>query len=391
RSSGRPRVWITPWTPPRESRTMLRQDVEMLGAAQPCVIAAAEPVAVQVPRFAIPDLRGVTFDAYNCARFYSRSASQWRYTVWSATPDVTPAQLANTSTDYPDHIRQRYLSLPVRTMSVAKGVSERIVGEAQHPYDKARAIHHFLAENYTYTTNAPYIPPHRDAVVEFLTSERRGACDLFASAFVVLARAQGIPSRIATGFATGVYSQRARGFVVRESDAHAWAEIYFPEYGWVPFDPTVGASRDPRSLLVLLKIGAYGRFVVAALKRVAPFLLGGLLLAWVATSLFGLNFASVRRRLRPRTPSEALTAAYLKACRDFARRRCPRDDATAPGEFLAEVSQRFRKDRPAAVSGLQRLTDVFVRARYGSRPPGPEDVREAERALRRIHLALHGR
>jgi transglutaminase-like putative cysteine protease len=375
-----------------QARTDLVQRVQFLGVVSSLVIAAAEPEAVRFPPTAAWDTLGVAFDAYNCGHFSTGHAmGDSAYTVWSRVSDATPEQLASAPTDYPQAIRERYLSLPLSTEANVKRISDRIVGTSTNPYAKAKAIERFLRANYTYTTEGPYIPATRDAVVEFLTSDRRGACDLFASAFVVLARAQGVPARIATGYATGEYSPEHRGFVVRENDAHAWAEVYLPSYGWIAFDPTAGASREPRSLLVLLKIGAYGRFVSAALKRSAPLILGGLLLVWVATSVLGLNLRRAVRRLRRRTPTDALADTYVSACAMFGRRGCPRLQWLAPGEFLQEASARMGKDRPLAVSSLRQLTEVFVRARYGPGPPSTDDLREARGALRRIHLGLRRR
>jgi transglutaminase-like putative cysteine protease len=386
--------WETWWRGHPRARTDLLQDVELLNGSGYLLIAAAEPEAVRFPPTVAWALADVRFDAYNCGHFAPFLAAPThidRYTVWSRVSDATPEQLANASTDYPQRLRERYVSLPLRTEANVKRISDHIVGANTNPYAKARAIEGFLRANYMYTTEGPYIPASRDAVVEFLTSDRRGACDLFASAFVVLARAQGIPARIATGYATGEYSREYGAFVVRESDAHAWAEVYFPGYGWISFDPTAGASRQPRSLLVLLRIGAYGRFVSAALKRSAPLILGGLLLVWVATSVLGLNLRRAARRLRQRSPTDALADTYLKACALFGRRGCPRPQFLAPGEFLQEASTRMGEDRPLAVSGLRRLTEVFVRARYGPGPPSTDDLREARSALRRIHLGLRRR
>jgi hypothetical protein len=72
----------------------------------------------------------------------------------------------------------------------------------------------------------------------FLFDVQRGYCDYYGSAFVVLARAAGIPARLAIGYAMGSYSYERNCYVVVERDAHSWPEVYFGEYGWIPFEPT---------------------------------------------------------------------------------------------------------------------------------------------------------
>jgi hypothetical protein len=75
-------------------------------------------------------------------------------------------------------------------------------------------------------------------VDHFLFESREGWCEQIASSLVVLARLHGIPARLATGYAIGSYDSVGRRYLVRERDAHAWAEVWFPDAGWVPFDPT---------------------------------------------------------------------------------------------------------------------------------------------------------
>jgi hypothetical protein len=74
----------------------------------------------------------------------------------------------------------------------------------------------------------------------FLFDSREGYCDYYASAMVVMARAVGIPARIAVGYAGGEYDEELGGYRVRRSNAHTWVEIYFPDYGWIEFEPTAG-------------------------------------------------------------------------------------------------------------------------------------------------------
>ncbi len=86
------------------------------------------------------------------------------------------------------------------------------------------------------------LPP--DEIVDitdyFLFELQRGYCDYYATAFVVLARSAGIPARFASGFAVGSWDPTRMSFLITEGEAHSWPEVYFPDYGWIPFEPTAG-------------------------------------------------------------------------------------------------------------------------------------------------------
>jgi transglutaminase-like putative cysteine protease len=77
--------------------------------------------------------------------------------------------------------------------------------------------------------------------------DRRGVCEHFVSALVIMLRLEGVPARLAAGYGSGDYNAVTGYYVVRANHAHAWAEVYFPGYGWVPFDPTPGWTGDPQT------------------------------------------------------------------------------------------------------------------------------------------------
>ena len=107
----------------------------------------------------------------------------------------------------------------------------------------------------SYTLDVPAPPLDRDVADYFLFDLRRGYCDYFATAMVVLARSVGIPARLVTGYASGGYDVISAQFVVLEKDAHSWVEVYFPSYGWVEFEPTSGLAAD-RSYRARLRFSA---------------------------------------------------------------------------------------------------------------------------------------
>ncbi len=130
---------------------------------------------------------------------------------------------------------------PTRVLDLALDLT---AGEPT-PYDRAALLEAYLRQ-FTYSLDAPAPPSGRDAVDYFLFDLKSGYCDYFASAMVVMARASGLPARLVLGYSEGTYDPSGGYFVVRAFNAHAWAEIYFPGFGWVEFEPTPNLPRPVR-------------------------------------------------------------------------------------------------------------------------------------------------
>jgi transglutaminase-like putative cysteine protease len=162
------------------------------------------------------------------------------YQVAVAISEATAAQLMAAGEEYPEVVRDLYLDAPGLTDRVAGLAAELTAGLAT-PYEKAAALARFLHSNdqFTYAVSAPAPGPDQDLVDFFLfdPAGRTGYCQYYASAMVVMARSLGIPARVAVGFAPGE-RQEDGTYLVREENAHAWAEVYFPGYGWQIFEPT---------------------------------------------------------------------------------------------------------------------------------------------------------
>jgi transglutaminase-like putative cysteine protease len=151
----------------------------------------------------------------------------------SATSDV-PASVAPSTEPRSD--------LPPAVVRIADDLTRQYGTE----YDKAAAIQAYLrSSKFTYDLNGA--PTGPDALTDFLTTSPRGYCEQFAGAMVALARAEGIPARVAIGFTPG--TQQGPGtWVITNHDAHSWPELWFPQAGWVRFEPTPrDASTDPPS------------------------------------------------------------------------------------------------------------------------------------------------
>jgi len=138
----------------------------------------------------------------------------------------------------------RYLEPPAnldpRVSTLAHDVIQ--TNHAQNGYDAAREIETYLRQSYRYTLDLKAGGP--DPLSDFLFNVKQGHCEYFATAMAVMLRTQGIASRVVNGFLPGEYNETAGAFTVRQSDAHSWVEVYFPQTNsWVTFDPTPPAGR----------------------------------------------------------------------------------------------------------------------------------------------------
>lgn len=166
------------------------------------------------------------------------------YAVTSQIPALSPEDLAalpawDAAQPLPEEYGI-YLALPDTVTPRTRALAEELTADAGSLYAKASAIESHLRE-YAYDLSVPAPPEDvADVADYFLFDLRRGYCDYYATAFVVLARAAGLPARFVTGFTTGSWDPVQRLWVVDEGDAHSWPEVYFPQVGWVPFEPTGG-------------------------------------------------------------------------------------------------------------------------------------------------------
>ncbi len=154
---------------------------------------------------------------------------------------ATEAELGAAGDEYPEEVRDLYLDTSRVTDGVARE-AERVTDGAENNYERAEALANFLKNDpsFTYSTTAGVPPSDQDWVDFFLFDPefgRSGYCQYFATAMVMMARSVGLPARLAAGFAPGE-RQDDDTFLVREANAHAWAEIYFPGYGWEIFEAT---------------------------------------------------------------------------------------------------------------------------------------------------------
>lgn len=168
-----------------------------------------------------------------------------RYTLWTATPQRDTSQLARERALPPlepgpggPRPAKRYLELPALDPRVAERAAAMVAG-ATSDAERALRLESALREQGRYTDSPPALGDDQVSPIEaFVLGELEGHCEYFASAMVVLARAEGLPARLVNGFAGGQPNEVGGFIEVTQADAHAWVEIHFERSGWVRFDPT---------------------------------------------------------------------------------------------------------------------------------------------------------
>ena len=176
---------------------------------------------------------------------FGASLNENQYIADSLQAVASKVELQETGQDYPDWIRNRYIGLPESVPERVIALARDITATEPTPYDRAIAIETFL-RRFPYTLDLPQPPQDRDITDYFLFHAKRGYCDYYASAMVVLSRGAGLPARLVTGYIGGYYDENLDAYLVTADLAHAWAEIYFPGYGWIIFEPTGGRPEIDR-------------------------------------------------------------------------------------------------------------------------------------------------
>ena len=224
------------------------------------MIGAAQPVALSGPQFG-----GVFRFSGGVVKVFGGLRRGQQYTIWSYAPRPEPADLARVRANYPPAL-DRFLELgrtrvdpfgsPGRRASVDalftderyltlwpyRGLwdeAKRLGSGARTPYGAAIAIETWLRETggFEYDQSPPR-PAGLPPLAHFVDESRRGYCQHFAGAMALMLRFLGIPARVAAGFTSG--KQENGGWTVTDHNAHTWVEVWFPEYGWLAFDPTPG-------------------------------------------------------------------------------------------------------------------------------------------------------
>lgn len=225
---------------------IITQEFRLSNAVRGTLYSAGEPVTLD--HEALASWRTVVESEGNgdshivgMADIFAVTVDSILYQVRSLVPSASDEELRDAEETLPEWISERYLALPDTVPERVLSLAQEIIANQPTRYDQAKAIEAYL-RTFPYTLNLPAPPIERDVADYFLFELQTGYCDYYATSMVVLARAVGLPARAVVGYVGGQYDQENDYYQVTEADAHTWVEIYFPGYGWIPFEPT--ASRN---------------------------------------------------------------------------------------------------------------------------------------------------
>jgi transglutaminase-like putative cysteine protease len=230
--------------PTDQARADLTQQVTVLASRGSYLVGASQPSIfdIAVHAQAYPEPPSTEVDLVS-AQSTQPISSNTHYSVISKISQASENDLRAANRSYPTEVRQRYLPLPgIPTRD--RELALQLTSPEGNPYDKAVAVESYL-RTLPYSLDLPAPPADQDGVDYFLFDARTGYCDYFASAMAVLLRSAGIPARVVSGYATGE-RQDDGSFLVKDSDSHTWTEVYFPSYGWIPFEPSGSWPRFAR-------------------------------------------------------------------------------------------------------------------------------------------------
>jgi protein-glutamine gamma-glutamyltransferase len=212
----------------------------LLGAVSTNILFVAE-----VPEEIFGRIRMLALDQTHSVHNPGHMFSSIQYNVISQAGLPPAAELRHAPGNYSRDIRFLYLRLPPTLDPRVKRLAEQVTAQTTNNYDRALAVQNYLRQNFGYTLNPAGIQSS-DPIASFLFNAKKGYCEYFASAMAIMLRTIGVASRLVNGFQTGTYNRYGKDFTVRARDAHSWVEVYFPGYGWIPFDPT---PADPHPVI----------------------------------------------------------------------------------------------------------------------------------------------
>lgn len=395
--SGAPSAWYRErWQGP-----LFRQRI-FASAMEAKVLFAQHPVL----RIDADRRTGAVFD--NAGDFVYWGAAAPAYTAWSMTAPPPANELrAATGTFNPG--RNRYLQLPPVSDEL-RALAASITAGATNRYDQALAVQSYL-RTFAYTLELPRTAA--EATLEhFLFRRRAGHCEYFSTAMVVLLRTLGVQAREVNGFRGGEWSQFGDYLAVTQNQAHSWVEVWFPNYGWVTFDPTPGGAGSSNAATAWYWPG---RFLFDGMQhRWNKWVLeynvetqGGLLdrlrrlgdegvpeptapdgsrgKAWWGLTALLLAVAGAAWALTRRAASRPFeTRAYLRLVELCRRAEIVGLEPVAPLELVEALE---RHAHPAA-RPARRLVELYLRARFGAMPLDEAERRAVADALGRARGLL---
>ena len=320
------------------------------------------------------------------------------YQVLSSMTGVDQESLRDAGTDYPDSIVPRYLQLPESLPERVRLLAERLTAGLDSPYDKAVTIEQTLRQiPYDDQIEGPDL--RQDGVDYFLFEAKAGYCDYYASSMVVLLRSVGVPARYVRGYSEGKSEDGI--FHLLESDGHAWAEVYFPGYGWIEFEPTggepalirpssqesedSGAASDPNSVpperdLPIPDDFDFERGFDVIMPTPEPMTFEEKVVHWSPYAVSGsslvtgllIGLAVLRRR---QIAGLSVTERVYEDLVMWVRRLLRIEPLAhqTPNEFAGVVAQHV----PRSQNAVQQIASLYVQERFSGSPVSEKEVESA--------------
>ncbi|MEP4148197.1 MAG: DUF3488 and transglutaminase-like domain-containing protein [Halioglobus sp.] len=321
--------------------------------------------------------------------------------------------------------RKTELALPGTDNPRARALAAEFAAEARTPAEIVeRVLQHFNAEPFVYTLQPPLLP-ERDAMDAFLFDTRRGFCEHYASSFVIMMRAAGIPARVVAGYQGGEVNPVNRTVIVHQFDAHAWAEVWLEGEGWVRVDPTAAVAPERIELGLEEALADEGSFLadspLSPLRYRNIDIINSLRLrydaltyrwqAWVVgfdqdkqfsllQDFFGeftaRKFAAVLLGswalvlvpvglgllLRRKTHAVSkLDKYYLAFCEKLGKMGVARESGETPKEFAS----RAQKALPRLADTIADITDRYAALAYAPAGSNEAELNNFVRAVRSVH------
>lgn len=341
------------------------------------------------------------------------------YTVISDVPYRDRTRLGKAPTKYPKNITNYYLQVPPQIQKKVRQKAEELLARSPNPitspYEKALWLAQALKQNYTIKPDIAPLGESEDLVETFLFRNEGGYPDHFSTVLTVMLRSLGIPARLAAGYGTGQFNPFTGFYLVRNTDAFALTEVFFPDYGWFTFDPIPGHELVPTSVEDYETFGVLRQFwnwVAGWLpspvtsffnilwKGIAEAIATGLGALWrlVSSGLFGLIFGLIllacvgflgwigwnnlrtwryRRWLAKLPPMERIYQQMLDIL-------ATQGDAKHPAQTPLEYAQTVRvRHQDAAGAIIEEISQAYVRWRYGGEVQNTSYLQQQLRALSR--------
>jgi hypothetical protein len=325
-------------------------------------------------------------------------ATVYKADAFVPTPPIDQLRAAPAA-EYPQHIRNRYLALPDTLPQRVHRLAGEITAGQATPYDKAKAIETYLRTNYPYDLNISAPPQDQDVADYFLFDLKRGYCDYYATAMVVLARSSGLPARFVSGYAAGDYDMPNAQYIVRELHAHSWVEVYFSEIGWVEFEPTGNQPEIERAETDLPPPANDGPNSI--LKNFYPQLpgwkLGVLFIPLAVILVVGILYyvfieSLLIARLRPTVAIEVVYQRLYRSARLLAGKHTSAETAD---EFMHKLIQtlqtinaQFNRSQQVLQQDVKDLTRLYQIALFSNHQLKEQDMRLALRIWNRLRWML---